>query len=113
MTACAIATVIGLLFLRPWAHYSILVIGGFLAASGVLSLLGITVAAIGGQFAMPAAPSPALTVSAMHHVFLIIGIFYDFVTALGTWWLAYFNRRATRAAIAPADRNHGYRLPGS
>ena len=92
----AILTVIGILRLRSWARYSILVIGGGLSVLGVLaaifSLVGRTISAQKSQ--------PAIDPHIMSVIFLFVTLFYLFLAAIGIWWLVYFNLRPVRDIFA-------------
>jgi hypothetical protein len=89
----AILTVIGILRLQSWARYSILIIGGGLAGIGALMALG-TIASRTMLTAM--SQSPALDPHRMAKFFAVMIAMYLFVTAIGIWWLIYFNLRSTR-----------------
>ena len=107
----AILTVIGILRLRAWARYSILIIGGGLVVLGLLAAL-FTLA---GRTMFPATPTkPPVDPHIMTVIFLVIGAFYLLIAAIGIWWLVYFNRRLIRELFSnpnlqlqsssPADR---------
>ncbi|HXC96632.1 MAG TPA: hypothetical protein VNU92_13115 [Edaphobacter sp.] len=88
-----ILTVIGILRLRAWARYSVLIIGGGLAVLGLLAALFSLV----GRTMLPATPSrPPVDPHSMTVIFLFIGAFYLFIAAIGIWWLVYFNLRPVR-----------------
>jgi hypothetical protein len=98
----AILTVIGILRLRSWARYSILVIGGGLAAMGVLGAFGTLVSRATVQAQQPTADPRILA-----GVLMIMVAMSLLIAAVGTWWLIYFNLRSTRdlfrsAALIPA-----------
>ena len=96
--ACAwiTLTLIGILRLRSWARYSILVIGGFLVFIAVCSIFGLALAAT----VVPAQPN--VPVSTMHTILIVQGLFYSALAALGAWWLVFFNLRSTKAYFLPA-----------
>ncbi|WP_263384076.1 hypothetical protein [Granulicella arctica] len=107
-------TVVGLLFLRPWSRYSVLILGGLLTAGGVLSLLGIATVLLSGQLLPPSGSQSPTTVAYTHLIFAVIAVFYAFVAAVGTVWLVYFNRRTTRELFvhrARIDESTGLILP--
>jgi hypothetical protein len=104
-------TSIGLFRMRRWARYSVLIIGGCLAAFGGLSTLMMIVITM---VPMPAPtgvdPTHAHTAQfAVKIVFLVMSLFYAAVCAVGIWWLVYFNRRTVRDAFNGAL---GVPLPG-
>jgi hypothetical protein len=91
----SILTLIGLVRLRSWARYSVLVIAGCLAFfAGMGSLM---------SFAMPflassvAPPTPDASPALMHGVFFVVGAFYALFAAIGIALLVYFNLAKTRA----------------
>ena len=93
LSVWAILTVIGILRLRAWARYSILIIGGSLAVLGLLAALFTLV----GRTMLPIPPTrPPLDSHFMTIVFLFIGAFYLLLAAIGIWWLIYFNLRPVR-----------------
>ncbi len=97
-----ILTAVGVLRLRRWARYSILVIGGGLALFGLISTMGTLFLLL---FPMPAPPTvdPAHAASAqfaMKAVFATITFLYATETAIGVWWLVYFNRKTMRDLFA-------------
>jgi hypothetical protein len=87
----AILTVIGILRLRPWARYSILIIGGGLAVMGVLGTLGTLVSRATVKAQQPTADPRVLAIVLM--VMVAMGLL---IAAVGTWWLIYFNLRSIR-----------------
>jgi hypothetical protein len=101
-----ILTLIGLVRMRSWARYSVLVIGGLMAAFGGLSM--VTFFAI--PFLMPALPTaanqPAVDPHLLRSVFFVLGAIYGIFTAIGIALLVYFNLAKTHALFlegAPVD----------
>jgi hypothetical protein len=94
--AWAAATVVGLIFLRSWARYSILVIGGLMAFGGAVSFCGILAALISGQSLPPGTTDPVTARHIFHIVFALCALGYGAISAVGVWWLIYFTRRTTR-----------------
>jgi hypothetical protein len=90
----AILTVIGILRLRSWARYSILIIGGGLVVIGVFLLLGTLLS----RTMLPALQTqqPAIDPHIMSIVLMVMGALYLLITAVGIWWLTYFNLRSIR-----------------
>jgi len=90
----AILTVIGILRLRQWGRYSILIIGGGLTAfnlfTAIFAILSRTI--FSGLTPQHPAVDPHLTfvVTAF-----MVGINLLFAT-IGIWWLIYFNLRSIR-----------------
>jgi hypothetical protein len=108
----SILTIVGLARLRSWARYSILVIGGLLAAFGALLSVGSLVTRV----MVPTLPQqPGQTpqsMAMMSYVFIGFAAFYAVVAAVGVWWLVYFNLRATRALFEPQPLlDPGYPAP--
>lgn len=104
VAAWGVATTAGIFRLRPWARYSILIYGGGMALIGFFSLLSMIVLMIVGVAAPTPAntPHPANLKPILEAVFGIIALFYAVVTAIGIWWLVYFNLRRVRTAFAGA-----------
>lgn len=94
----AILTVIGILRLRSWARYSILVIGGGLAALGILGVFGILVS----RLMLPSlqAQQPTVDPHILSFVFLLMAAVELLIAAVGVWWLVYFNLRFVRELFA-------------
>jgi hypothetical protein len=92
-----ILTLIGLVRLRYWARYSLLVIAGLMASLGGISM----VTSFAMPFLMPALPiaanQPAPDPGMMRAIFFATGAFYGVVTALGVALLVYYNLAKTRA----------------
>jgi len=90
----AILTVIGILRLRAWARYSILIIGGGLAVTDAFAAFGTLV----GRTMLPTleAQQPAADPRVMSMVFFVLAAAYLLVAAVGIWWLIYFNLRPVR-----------------
>ena len=93
LTVWAILTVIGILRLRHWGRYSILIIGGGLAAFNLLAVV----------FTILSRLVPGLTPQQQAidpHITFVVTVFMVGVNllfaAIGIWWLIYFNLRATR-----------------
>jgi hypothetical protein len=90
----SIVTLIGLVRLRSWARYSILVIAGLITFFGAISTVT--------TFAMPLlissvptqtpAPNPAI----MRGTFLFVGAIYGLFTVIGIALLVYYNLAKTR-----------------
>jgi len=90
----SIVTLIGLVRLRSWARYSILVIAGLVTFFGGISTLT--------TFAMPLLISsvptqtPAANPHTMHATFLFVGAIYGLFTAIGIALLVYYNLAKAR-----------------
>jgi hypothetical protein len=91
----AILTVIGILRLRSWGRYSILIIGGGLAVVGILAT---AFSLLFSHTMLPAlqAQQSAVDPHLMTLVFLFVAAIYLFIAAVGIWWLIYFNLRFIR-----------------
>ena len=102
----AIFTVIGILRLRSWARYSILIIGGGLAAMGILAAIGTLLS----RSVIPALQAQQLAADPhiMSGVFLMLTAAYLFVAAIGVWWLVYFNRNSVRDLFRSGITVPGY-----
>lgn len=108
-----IVTAFGLHRLRQWARFSILIYGGAMAFVGFFSLLVMIVLLSVGLMGASAAhsPYPANTKAILEAVMAVILLFYAAMTAIGVWWLVYFNRKTVRAAFAGADAVRESRRP--
>jgi hypothetical protein len=99
-----IVTAVGLIRLRRWARYSILIIGGLLAFFSLISML-VTLLMMLVPLPVPANvdASQAQTVHAMTGiVFGVTALIYGIFCAVGVSWLVYFNRRKVREAFISA-----------
>jgi hypothetical protein len=105
--AWGILTVVGLVRLRRWARYSILVIGGGLAVIGLCSLPIMLVMAF-VPLPVPAGidPSQAQSVHTVTRIALgFVSLSYALILALGVSWLIYFTRKNVREVfISPSDK---------
>jgi hypothetical protein len=94
----AIATLVGLLRMKPWSRISIMIIGGGLAAIGLFSaLISFAMPTLMATAPMPANADPAM----LHAVFAGMAIVCLLIAALGIAWLVYFALRSTREAFRP------------
>jgi hypothetical protein len=95
LAAWAIMTVVGILRLRPWARYSILIIGGGLAFLGfsatLFSIVVRRTMLAGLQAQQPPADPHLLSI-----VLISMTAIYLFIGGVGLWWLTYFNLSSTR-----------------
>ncbi len=94
----AIVTIVGLIRLRSWARYSVLVIGALLALFGGASALIIMVLP---SLLAKSPQSQPLPDSVMHGLLLALALFYVFLAAIGISWLVYFNLRSVKAFFLP------------
>jgi len=114
-----VLTLIGLVRLRSWARYSLLVIAGLMAGfGGILMLTSFAM-----PFLMPNLPTapgqPAADPGMMHMIFFVTGAVYGIVTALGVALLVYFNLAKMRAlfllsapvALGPPNTSTGRARP--
>lgn len=90
-------TAYGILRLRRWARYSILIISGCIAFFSLMSALGIAVS----YFAMPQQPNVDPHILSI--VFFAIVLFELTFTAIGTGLFIYFIRRPTRELFEAAN----------
>lgn len=98
-------TVFGILRLRPWGRYSILVIGGGLAFTSLMSFFSF--AATRSTFPQQPSVDPRIA----QFVFLAILVFNGLVMAIGIWWLIYFTRRPIRSLFQTPAFTPGYCAP--
>ena len=100
LAAWATLTVIGILRLRSWGRYSILIIGGGLAVLGLFAAVGTLVS----HTMLPnlSAQQPNADPRILSAVFLLLTVFYLLVSAIGVWWLVYFNLPAIRELFSSA-----------
>jgi hypothetical protein len=97
-----IATAVGLLRMRRWARYSILVLGGIQACFSLISMLTMLLVAIFSSSFLPAASQGASQPDAaiVRIIFGVMALFYAIPFGVGVWWLVYFNLRRVRQAFA-------------
>jgi len=99
-----ILTAVGLIRLRRWARYSILIIGGLLA---VFSFIQFLVMLLMMLVPLPLPPNvDASQIQTVHAttriIFGVMAIFHGIVCAVGVSWLIYFNRQKVRDAFNSA-----------
>ena len=93
----AIATLVGLIRMRPWARISMIVIGSGLAAIGVMfALVSFALPAMMSSMPMPPNGSPVM----LRAILLGMAVVSLLVAALGVTWVVYFALRSTREAFA-------------
>ena len=90
-----ILTAVGLIRMRRWARYSILVIGGLLA---VFSFIQFVVTLLMMLVPLPVPPTvDASQIQTVHDmtriVFGVVALFHGIVCAVGISWLVYFTRK--------------------
>jgi hypothetical protein len=98
----AILTVIGILRLRPWARYSILIIGGGLAAIGVFGAVGTLLS----RSMIPNIHAQQPTASDPHIASIVLAVILGInllIATVGTWWLVYFTLPSVRAIFSSPD----------
>lgn len=89
-------TVVGLFRMRPWARYSILVIGGLEFS---FSLLLCAAMILMRNMPPPMPPGGPPSPIGYHAIFLGMALFYGLLGLIGLWWLVYFNLPSVRAAF--------------
>jgi hypothetical protein len=99
-----ILTAVGLLRLRRWARYSVLIIGGALALIGLVSLLVTLVMVF-----VPLPVASGVDASQVHTAqtmarffFAVVALIHAITAAVGISWLVYFNRKSVRELFAGA-----------
>ena len=105
LAAWGIATSVGLIRMRHWARYSILVIGGLLAVFGLIQLL-VTLLMMLVPLPSPAGvdASQAQTALAITRImFGVMAFLHGIVCAIGVSWLVYFNRKKVRDSFTSAS----------
>lgn len=114
----SILTLIGLVRLRSWARYSVLVIAGCATAIGAILTLTFFVM----PFLMPAmATQPTPNPHMMQGAFLFIGTLFALFTAIAIALFSYFNLAKTRAlfqqnapvSLAPPNTSTGRPRPAA
>lgn len=89
----SIVTLIGLVRLRSWARYSLLVIAGLMTViAGIGALTSFAMPFLGSVAGAP----PTVDPSVMRGIFFATGAVYAVVTAIGIALLVYFNLARTR-----------------
>ncbi|MES2391056.1 MAG: hypothetical protein V4555_05415 [Acidobacteriota bacterium] len=92
-----IATMVGLLKLKPWARISVMVLGGFVTAAALLFALGAAMVPV----MLKSTPLPPnANMAQMHVVLAAMGGMSLRVAGVGVWWLVYFALAGTRKAFA-------------
>jgi uncharacterized membrane protein (DUF2068 family) len=108
-----IVTAIGLSKLRGWARYSILIIGGCLAFFGFVGMAGMLVSMLTAPFLLAATgDAQHSSLATVQILFGSLAFMYAAVTAIGIFWLVYFNRKATRS-VFPGSLEAGAGLEGN
>jgi uncharacterized membrane protein (DUF2068 family) len=100
--AWGIITSVGLFRMRRWARVSALIIGGLLVFFGLPGFL-MMILMIVVSIPTPAGidPAQANTVQMVTRIgFMAIALFYAVISAIGIWWLFYFNRKTVRETFA-------------
>lgn len=96
-----ISTAVGLIRMRRWARYSVLIIGGILAVFSFVQLLMMLLMML-VPLPMPANVDASQTqsVRTMSRIFFgVMALFHGIVCAVGVSWLIYFNRKKVRDAF--------------
>ena len=88
-------TVVDLFRMRRWARVSAVVIGGLLFAFSALAGVGMLAA----RHLAPMIPSPGPTPVNVAAIFVLMALFYFFVSLIGLWWVVYFCLPSVRAAF--------------
>lgn len=113
LTVWGILTAVGVLRLRRWARYSILIIGGGLAFFGFLSAASMLLLVF-LPFPMPPSADPSQAHSlqfVMRATLAGTAFFYLAMAAIGVWWLVYFNRKTTRDVFSGGQPEDAFAGP--
>jgi MFS family permease len=105
LSVWGIVTAVALSKLRRWARHSILIIGGCMAFFGFVGMAGMLVAMLLAPFLL--ATTGDIQHGSLTTVRVLFGSFtfiYAAVTAIGIFWLAYFNRKTVRT-VFPGGEN--------
>jgi hypothetical protein len=112
LTAWGITTAVGLIRMRSWARYSILIIGGLLAVFSFVQLLVMLLMLL-VPLPVPANvdASQVHTAQVVTKIFLgVAALFHGIICAVGITWLVYFNRQkvcdAFTGATGKASESH-------
>jgi len=97
----ATLTVIGILRLRSWARYSILIIGGGVAIIGLFAGMGTLLSH--AMLPTMSAQQPGADPRILSGIFFAMTAFNLLVSAVGVWWLIYFNLRPIRELFSIAE----------
>ncbi len=109
LAAWAITTIVGLVNMRNWARYSVIVIGAGVALIGFLGAVGM----IAGRASMGSAPlPPGQNPEVLRVVMVFIALFCLAIAAVGIWWVVYFSLRSTSEAFALAAGPRPVPIPG-
>jgi hypothetical protein len=93
-----IATLVGLLRLKPWARISVMIQGGLLAVLGLLGALGgASIPLMMKNAQLPSTISP----QQMSIMVAAAVSFYGVLALLGIWWVVYFAMRSGRTPFEP------------
>ena len=98
VAAWGVSTIVGLVRLKSWARYSILVIGGLLTLFGITSAAFL---ALLPKIMAVSSPQAELPPHLMQGMLLFLGLFYTGMAAVGIWWLVYFNLGTIKAFFLP------------
>jgi hypothetical protein len=101
LAAWATVTVVGILRLRSWARYSILIIGGGIAVLGLFGGMGTLLSR--AMLPTLSVQQPSADPRILSGVFFAGTAFYLLVCAIGVWWLIYFNLRSIRELFSIAE----------
>jgi hypothetical protein len=98
----------GLLRSRNWARISIIILGALLAlfSSGMIVLWLVLIPAMQNHSHRPLPASAPM-------MFAANGVIYGLLTALGIWWIVYFNLRPLRAFFTGRGSLPGAALAGA
>src|SRR6185437_5894575 len=95
-----IVTAYGLSKLRRWARYSILIVGGCMAIFGFMGMAGMLATMLIAPYLLAATSSAQHgSLVTMRVLFGSIAFIYAAVTAIGIFWLVYFNRKTVRSVF--------------
>ena len=88
-------TIVDLFRMRRWARISAVVIGGLLFAFSALAGVGM----LAVRHLAPMIPSPGPTPVNVEGIFVLMALFYFFVSLIGLWWVVYFCLPSVREAF--------------
>lgn len=97
LVVLAACTIVGLLRLKIWARYSIVLLGLLdLLAFGLMAGGVLIVRVKSGMATMPIPTRPGLTLG---ELLIWLAIFYSAMALIGVWWMIYFNLQHVRSSF--------------
>lgn len=94
-------TIAGLFRLKPWARYSMILLGLLDFVVFAIMTAGVLVARV--KSGMAAMTLPNHSNMTLGDILIGLAVFYALLAMIGVWWMVYFSSARSRGAFGPGN----------